>query len=122
MNKPYPKVEFLNEHNYKDLYINTYLPFSVALSIGNINKKQVKDNETLYLDTKYFGYEYECDINISSIFLNNFSTYILYNSSIWSREYGLAFGFHIKKESFSIVHLLYRNHLIEHIQYSFTLM
>ena len=85
-------------------------------------KENILRNQTLHLISDFPSVLYHTDLIISSyITFYNLSIYCINQDvySIYEVDQGLALGYHIKDESFSIVHQLYHKNIIEHLKFAF---
>ena len=116
-------AQFPNESQTKHMFLNTYLPFSVFwFNSSQIKTERItKNNQALYLESTYPSVIYQTDIilNNNTKIDNLFAYNIFYENSIFFKDVGLALGFNMKDESFSIVHQLYNKKTIERLQFAF---
>ena len=120
--RPIITLSFPNEKNNIKFYINTYLTFStVKFSYSSMITDRILNNQTLYLEGQYKSVLYTTNIKINEhISINNISIYNVDSSfNMYYKDLGLALGYHIKENSFSIVHKLYDNNFIDHLQFAF---
>ena len=80
--------------------------------------EKITNKLEIFIERTYKCEEYMTDIILNNLQINNLSFYIP-NGLTWVRESGLALGYHIKDESFSIVHNLFFNKKIEKLQFAF---
>ena len=120
--RPTILIQFMNENTQSNILLNTYLPISVThLVYGKYRKDNILTNQTLYLGFHYQSVLYKTDILINDkITINNLLTYNVNKENVvLYKDQGLALGYHIKDESFSIVHQLYQKNIINHLQFAF---
>ena len=113
---------FLNENLDYGLSINTYLPFFISqFDMTKIIKENIIRNQTLHFESDYQSVLYHTDVRINNsiTFLNLSIYFINQDVNIYGIDHGLALGYHIKDESFSILHQLYQKNIINHLQFSF---
>ena len=116
-----PQVDFqFIEENVKQIsFLNTYLPVTILSQFSQINENNMIENNTIVkLDLNYTCVLYKSSVKIGGQSINDYNLYLTY-SAVWFREYGIALGYHIKNDSFSIVHTLYKRKLIEHLVFVF---
>ena len=119
-----PKISFtlLIERREVDLYLNTFLPFSIfKFPYSSMKANRIVSKKTLHLDESYPSTLYYTDIKINEdTTITNFSLYnVKPSTTMYYKDKGLALGYHIKDESFSIVHQLYHKNIIEHLKFAF---
>ena len=119
-----PKISFTLpiERREVDLYLNTFLPFSIfKFPYSSMKANRIVSKETLHLDESYPSMLYYTDIKINEeTTITNFSLYnVKPSTTMYYKDKGLALGYHIKDESFSIVHQLYQQNIIDHLQFAF---
>ena len=119
-----PKISFSLpiERRDVDLYLNTFLPFSIfKFPYSSMKANRIISKETLHLDENYPSMLYYTDIMINEeTTCTNFSLYnVKPSTTMYYKDKGLALGYHIKDESFSIVHQLYHKNIIEHLKFAF---
>ena len=120
--RPTIMMQFVNENTQSNILLNTYLPISVThLVYSKYRKENLLNNQTLYLGFHYPSVLYKTNILINDkIAINNLLTYNVKKENIvFYKDQGLALGYHIKDESFSIVHQLYKKNMIDHLQFAF---
>ena len=117
---PTPSVSYPNEKYSTTLPLNTFI--SVNILWRTFQPKMIRERITnkleIFIERTYKCEEYLTDMIINNLQIKNLSFYIP-NGLTWVRESGLALGFHIKNESFSIVHNLFSNKKIEKLQFAF---
>ena len=117
---PTPSVSYPNEKYSTTLPLNTFI--SVNILWRTFQPKMIRERITnkleIFIERTYKCEEYMTDMIINKYKIKNLSFYIP-NGLTWVRESGLALGFHIKNESFSIVHNLFSNKKIEKLQFAF---
>ena len=117
---PTPSVNYPNEKYSTTLPLNTFI--NVNILWRTFQPKMIKERITnkleIFIERTYKCEEYMTDMIINNLKIKNLSFYIP-NGLIWVRESGLALGYHIKNESFSIVHNLFSNKKIEKLQFAF---
>ena len=119
--KPVIKIQFPNESKEDKVFPNTRLSFSTfKYEDEEYINKNIINNQTICLDKNYESVLYRTDISLmSDIKINNLSMYIIpEGSNMYYIDKGLALGYHIAEE-FSIVHQLYKNKKIDHLQFAF---
>ena len=119
-NSPGIPFSFHSENYTTDLLINTFIPYSVLLIPSSkyfLITNNIKSNTTLSYDDNYTSLLYETTLHISSLPIPNYLIYFV-EDSIWTRDEGLSFSYP-PLENYSIIHSLYTNHHIEHMQFSF---
>ena len=116
---PNPSFYFTKEQFWYHILLNTYSSGSIFWM--NFNAKYKSDiikNLTLYNDDNYNVTHYLTDIKINQTALNNFSIYVS-KTSLWTRDTGIALGYHFNDTSFSIVHSLYNSKKIDKLQFAY---
>ena len=117
--RPQSYISIHQDNSEKSLYINTYLSYSLAFPFPMLRQSDIKENNTIYLHTKYNTFRYQSDIMLDTIEVYNYSIYYTYGYGVVDYDYGLGFGYHIKENSFSFVHTLYNNNQISKLQFAF---
>lgn len=117
---PYPELTFPKEKYRTTFNLNTYLSFSlIQISSNYLLSSSLKDSINIQLDDEYRSNSYLIDISLTNeITIPNISVYVTLDLG-WTRDKGIALGYHYKNETYSIVHQLYNNKIIEHLQFSF---
>ena len=117
---PELEISLPKEKLSESFYLNTYLSQSIftisefQLLSANIKKQNI----ALKLDETYRSSLYISDIMINDILIPNISMYSTHSLG-WFRDKGIALGYHYQDESFSIIHQLYKNKHISHLQFAF---
>ena len=116
---PQVDFQFIEENVWIISFLNTYLPVTILSQFSRVKEKNMIENNTIVkLDFNYTSVLYKTDVIIGEQVINDYNLYLTY-STVWFREYGIALGYHIKDESFSIVHTLYKRKLIENLVFVF---
>ena len=116
---PNPSLYFSKENFWYNILLNTYSSGSIFwMNFNTKYKSDIIKNLTLYCDDNYDVTHYLTDIKINQTILNNFSIYVS-KTSLWTRDTGIALGYHFNDTSFSIVHSLYNNKKIDKLQFAF---
>ena len=114
-------LHFKKEEKTFKGYINTYLPYSV-FSEGQFSDKMLPSrkikNNILRLINNHDAIHYQSDTNIERYSFNNFSLYFSIDDLKYYGDQGLGFAFKYEDDSFSFVHHLYHNKIIEHLQFT----
>lgn len=114
-----PSFTFPQENINYAIFLNTFNSYSVFwldfhLEISNILKDHVK----LQLNSMKICNLYHTDIQIQSILLKDFYFYVS-RQALCRNDVGISLGYHIKDETFSIVHSLYNEKIINKLQFAF---
>ena len=120
-NIPYTQIYFPLHDYFYSIYFNTYLPFTVFYFnlIDHTDKKNHKENTTLYLEGKYEAFKYIIDdIQFDHLHSNNLPIYISINYLL-QRDFGISLRFRYQDESFSLIHNLYNTNAIDKLQFAF---
>ena len=120
INLPTPSVSYPNEKYSTTLPLNTFLSCNILWRTfqPKMITEKITNKLEIFIERTYKCEEYMTDIILNNLQINNLSFYIP-NGLTWVRESGLALGYHIKDESFSIVHNLFFNKKIEKLQFAF---
>ena len=114
--KFHPTLYYPNEGVDYAIYLNTFLSHTILGCTFHILNSS-KRNSSFHQDD-YYCHLYDTSIRFKDIVLSNISVYYA-NASAWSRDMGIALGYHSDNESFSIVNLLYKRNKIEKNQFAF---
>ena len=111
---------YTNEHFHTYSVFNTFLSYNIFTCFkSELVPSKIIQNETLYLDQNYSATLYQMNVTTKDdISISNLSTYIIEEQPL-VRDAGIALGYHLKNESFSIVHQLYKDKVIDHLQFAF---
>lgn len=116
---PNPLFYFTKEDIMYHILLNTYSSNSIFwMNFFVKRKNDIVNKLTLYYDDNYNVIHYLTDIKINQTVLRNFSIYVS-KTSLWTRDTGIALGYHFNDTSFSIVHSLYNNKKIDKLQFTF---
>ena len=72
-----------------------------------------------YKNNKFTAYLYNTEIRLKYCNIKDYSMYVTKHFMISMQEKGIAFGYHYENDSFSIVHNLYKNGMINKLQFAF---
>ena len=119
---PNPFLLFYNEKDGIRISPNTYLTSSLFWftfkKIWNQTSIISKDYY-ITLDEKYNTFKYETSIIFNERkILNNYKI-LVSNEGIYNRDAGFGLGLHFSDESYSIVHSLYKQKQISHLNFAF---
>ena len=98
--------------------LNTYLPFS--LFTNEINAKTIS-NKTVTIEDTHFLYQKQAKLTIYNYTLEKFSFYYSSESITYFRELGISLAYQPEDESFSLIHHLYKNKIIEHLKFALSI-
>lgn len=120
-NKYSLELHFKEEQKTLTGYINTYLPYSLfnegLLLDQMVPSKKIKNN-ILRLINNHDAIHYQSDTNIERYSFNGFSLYFSIDDLKYYGDQGFGFAFKYEDDSFSFVHHLYKDNLIEHLQFT----
>lgn len=119
--RPNILLYFTNEKQTDMSLLNTFLSYSVfKLPKDVLIKENILDKKVLHLDRNYSSVLYRSDFKLNNdALINGTYNYIVNEKdTMLYRNKGLALGYHIE-EKFSIIHQLYKNKQIEHLQFVF---
>ena len=94
--------------------INTFHPFSLINKklVGPIPEQLLFGKKTLYLESEVVVIHYQPDITFEDNILKGYNVY-LYLSHLWYPDQGISLAYKFDNESYSLVHMLYNNKVIE---------
>lgn len=114
-----PSLTFPQENINYSILLNTFNSYSVFwLDFTLIKSHILKDQEKLQLNSMKVCYLYQTDIQFQSVVLKDFFFYVG-REALCRNDVGISLGYHIKDETFSIVHSLYNKNIINKLQFAF---
>ena len=118
--RPMIQIQYPDDKFSKPNYINTYLNYTLFHLVKfEYNFGKFKEKSTVYLDKQYLVAIYKTEIQINDILIPNLLLFNALNDRISCKEQGIGLGYHMKNETYSLVHYLYNNKTIEHRQFAF---
>ena len=102
--------------------LNTMLQFTwfVKWDLPDIPPSKQKGEQSIELIDLCYGYQYEDDIYFNNITkLPNFNFFVFDSARFYHRDSGIGLAYRFNNYSFSIVHELYRNEIIDKKQFVF---
>lgn len=117
-----PYIKFNQSEGFLlETFINTYIPFSLFdKDYENVNSLDNCEQKDINLEEIYSCYHYHSTFTFDNdVSLKDLSVYLTrgYIEAINDQGIGLSYKFH--DESFSFVHQLYNNKLIDHLKFAF---
>lgn len=116
-----PYIKFNQSEGFiLETFLNTYIPFCLFdKDYEKVNSLENCEQKDLNLEEIYSCYHYHSTFTFNDVSLNDLSVYLTrgYIEAINDQGIGLSFKYH--DESFSFVHQLYRNQLIDHLKFAF---
>ena len=119
IDKPKTSFYFPNEDHEYSCNINTFITESFFdIFFNDLNESNIIKTIEDDSDYKTIYFLYQTTILINNTTLPNYLFYESH-SSRWTRYTGLALGYHVTDESFSLVHSLYNNKQIDKKKFAF---
>lgn len=117
---PVMEIDFINENSQLSNFINTYLPYSVynLKYFEKIFRNKISNPSVLQLIDYHKVYEYYADLSFITYYLTDFKFIISTNHSEFIADQGISLAYKFKNESFSFIHHLYKNNLIDHKKFT----
>ena len=121
LNRSNFEINFVQENKKLRTGFNTYVQYPLFKTSLKL-ESQIIENKTLLLNNPYQCSLYNLDVEIQDTIIEKMNFYIteeVGNNRADMADNGIGLAYKFENESYSFIHKLYNNHLIEYLQFTY---